>query len=877
MLHTDFMCKSRSALTLPGGAVAVLLLSLATLTAQADQIDWVNPAAGDWFTATNWEGPGMINMVPLPNDEAIINNGGTAQITGADVSVFRVNVGASSAASGTVSGTVTTDAVDLTGNFNVTVGAASAGIQQATGELSTTNSGNIESTGNLQVGTLSQSTAAGAQATGMLTVDGNVSGAGSARIGVATDSGTGIANGTALVNGDFSGFRTQVGVATGNSGTGNPGGNATGQLTLSNGNLVLGSGNLEVGTTFFGGQANGTVHVQSGALATAASVFDSDVVVGSALGGMATGNVSAVSVDTALRNVQDVIVGQAGNGGTGNGTLTLGSGDMGVDGDVQVGVVLTDNGGDATGTLHHGGTVTGNSGSFSVGTATGFSLFGLGEGSAMGEMTVDGISDFRLNRIGAVIGTVLNTPTATGTLIVGSEGITGSNLGQTNVPTNERSGLDVGYTEGVPNNNMVIGPGGEANGTVIVNGGDVTGFAGTINVGTSAVAGKATGMLTVNNGNVATGHMNIGSRVDFSGSPDAADAIIEAHGSYTQTNGNLAIGSPLEFGSGNLRIGTAFSFGTVDGSMDLTDVDATVAGSMTVGSAQFPDAPTSALGEMTVTRGSLDVVSQAIVGIASFGGDASGEGRLTLTDTVADFHDALAIGSGEGMGTLTLSNSTLTAGMNMNVAFGFGTSAPRGVVTGVESVISVGNNLNIGPGFQTGRGEMTLTDSELTVGGDLRLGLSSNQGALFGEGSLGLTRTLADVTGELLLDIGAEIHLGIDGLIRGSEYGAIDAHDATLMGDLFVDFNFLPILETLSFDLIVTELIDGIIGNFDNVSILGLTGYSTTTEIVIDTVNNQSVEIYRLNLVRRGVPEPETLVLLCLGLVGLGFTRLWRE
>jgi hypothetical protein len=114
------------------------------------------------------------------------------------------------------------------------------------------------------------------------------------------------------------------------------------------------------------------------------------------------------------------------------------------------------------------------------------------------------------------------------------------------------------------------------------------------------------------------------------------------------------------------------------------------------------------------------------------------------------------------------------------------------------------------------------------------------------------------------LGTGATLNIDIDGLLRGSEYGAIDAGLASLSGVLAIDFSDLvPLAGTMVFDLLRSGAIDGILGDFASVTFTGLqSGYSVLAGIELD-----GVEVYRVRVVSQSVPEPGTLALLlsCLG------------
>ena len=105
-------------------------------------------------------------------------------------------------------------------------------------------------------------------------------------------------------------------------------------------------------------------------------------------------------------------------------------------------------------------------------------------------------------------------------------------------------------------------------------------------------------------------------------------------------------------------------------------------------------------------------------------------------------------------------------------------------------------------------------------------------------------------------------------LLRGSEYGAIDAALAMLDGVLNLTFDdLLSVSGLMTFDLIRSASANGITGDFDSVSFSGLPdGYFLTSGVVFD-----GVEVYRVQLAR--VPEPGTLLLVLGGLATLLVSR----
>lgn len=128
-----------------GGHAAKAALRLALLAgtaivatpATAATIAW-NAGTGDWFAASNW----LPAQVPVGNDTAIINNGGTAQ-AGSDVAVFTLAAGSTfhpgASVSGTASfgGNLTLAGELIAGRSFSAPGATAVGTVTVTGTLAT--------------------------------------------------------------------------------------------------------------------------------------------------------------------------------------------------------------------------------------------------------------------------------------------------------------------------------------------------------------------------------------------------------------------------------------------------------------------------------------------------------------------------------------------------------------------------------------------------------------------------------------------------------------------------------------------------------------------------------------------------------------------
>lgn len=858
-------------------AVVGLLALASSAPVHAVAITWDGSVSNLWFTAGNWD----TNTVPGAGDSAFVNNGGTAEASGGTgAAPWRLYVGADDPAtipSGARIGTVNATGVDISTAFFTRVGVASEDITSATGAIGITG-GNLDLPGGiLTVGAVENSTTASqANALGTVTVDGSVDTSSSSRIGYLFN-GDGAATGTlTATNGIFGNF------SVGTSGSAAATGTAMGSMVVSGGDLELKGQTFRVGDNFGDATVNGSVDVVAGTLRTASIGFDNNIVVGRAFGGMATGNVTSVQIDTTDLSLNDVTVGSAANGGTAVGEFYPGTGNVSMLGDFRVGRVSLQVDGNATGTVVIGGSVNGAGGQFQVGTGQGFGLFDSGLGTSDGNVTVSGVSGFDRYDVGYLAGTAQqNTASATGTLSVGNGGITGF--------SDTSSLLRVGVTNGTPNNAQIFGPGGDGIAVTTVNQGDISGIK-DIFVGHGFNFGDANGSLTLTDGNyTGSGSILVGTTTAQPSSVvTALEAELTATGLFEMSNGALNL-----TGYGNINIGTASTRGDATGTMNLTNVDVSAdgapLGSSIVGGAVFVGSafngsepnPVSGNGQLNMIGGSLNVRSLGI----GLGGDGNtAQGAVSFDGTVVHVDTTITVGAGAGHGVLTAVNSTVSTGENFWIQnFGSFFDPGSGAASFVNSSLSVGESATIGPTYQPGTGSLSLLNSTMDVAGNLRIGLHSNYPDLFGETTVVVDRSYIQVAGDLKVDIGASLQFVLGGTGRGTEYGAMDVHSAPpqfptpggIDGHLVVTFDFLPLVDAFDFDLIVTELFDGITGDFRSVNILGLDPmFGVTYGIVTDWVNNELVEIYRVSIYK--APEPGTLAIFVIGLVGLGMLRRGR-
>lgn len=204
---------------------------------------------------------------------------------------------------------------------------------------------------------------------------------------------------------------------------------------------------------------------------------------------------------------------------------------------------------------------------------------------------------------------------------------------------------------------------------------------------------------------------------------------------------------------------------------------------------------------------------------------AAGGGDLRVGNLYLGFTNG-----GTAEGRMALSGMTLAAD---NVLAGSGAGA-TGYLRLVDSTATVFDQ------FRLLAGELSLDDSLMTVGNEFTLG--------------------ADAT----------LRIDIDGLLRGDEYGAIDAALANLDGLLALDFtDLLPGAGTMVFDLVRSGAVDGIVGDFSSLLFTGLqSGYSVLAGVELD-----GVEVYRVRVTRHAVPEPATWALVIASLLSVSLMR----
>jgi hypothetical protein len=270
----------------------------------------------------------------------------------------------------------------------------------------------------------------------------------------------------------------------------------------------------------------------------------------------------------------------------------------------------------------------------------------------------------------------------------------------------------------------------------------------------------------------------------------------------------------------------------------------------------------SAIGSLEVEgvrQGNLSTTGSVLVGYSDRGGpDGTAEGRMLVRSGGIEA-TRIAVGVLEGSNFPT-NNRPRPAGTVTGVLETTGDVTSRGGlgIPGVQppaDLVGYANSLSHGDVDGTWiLHEGTYTGRRLLVGG--------SDGTGTGTGRLHLDRMFVDLD-ELLLGDGATVEIDIAGLLRGTQYSAIDADAAALRGDLAIAFT-APAKNGV-YDLIVSAALDGIFGDFDSVTVAGLGAGQSASWGIETTGGTSPVEVWRL----RVVPEPTSGALVAFGLLAL--------
>ena len=411
---------------------------------------------------------------------------------------------------------------------------------------------------------------------------------------------------------------------------------------------------------------------------------------------------------------------------------------------------------------------------------------------------------------------------------------------------------------------------------------------GNLNVGVtnapSAIGfGSSNGSLTTSSGVNNPGNIDVGGDAAFGNFIDGV-----ASGAATGT-GSVG-GSLTGMAAGGLIVGRTEGSGDADGTLtvssdvaDFTSLQVGVTGLSSTG---------NAAGGMNVGGTLSRTPGGGFISVGTVAGAGQSSGTLSVANGINGFLSlGVANGSadinatGSTTGTLDVLAGGVHSGTTNGVSFEVGNTNAHGSTVGTANItggisgfgaIEVGNvRGNNSTGNATG--QLSISGGPVTAS-NMRVGVSEG-GIGIATGIVSLDPTLVTLDTGLVLGDGSTLQMAIDGNSRGVDYAAFDAANAAIDGILEVLFSFDPL--SAVYDLIVSDSINGISGDFDSVSVFGL-GIGTTYSYGIEVANigGMDVEIYRLRVGETNgstVPEPAALLLLVAGLTGVLVLRSRRS
>lgn len=671
--------------------VSILAITVFISPAQAADKNW-NAGTANWTT-----GPWSPVGTPTTSDRAIINNGGTAQVTTSSATAGSMVLGTNVGQSGIVTISGVNSKLNLTNTTTPFIG------QAGHGEINITSGGILQSKSTLILGSASTGS-------GLLTVDG----AGS------------------LITGTG-------GITVGSAGTG--------ELDLSNGGAATVTGAITVGSTSPG---SGIINVNAASTLTSATL---------SVGSVGTGILN-VSGANAKANVTGAFtIGDAGHGTlniNNGGQVTSGTTIIGKSASAFTSSATLDG---ATSSWTAGALTVGSSsnGQLSVtGGAILHSVGGtIGGGAGTGVVTVDGSTWDASNITGtASIGvgsggtgtlhiTHGSTVQTSNRLTVGGGGTSGNG---TMLIDNSNFTL-LPQSAGVQANTVEIGRDGGTGALTIQNGSTVQFNAAQLQLGTRNTQSQGTlivqnaGTTVTTTGPFTVGQNGAGHFELLDGAILSAGSLSAAGNSAAITSSDMLIDNATLNINGNARLGIGGTFVTTlqNGAVfniagDITMAE--VAGS--VSNLTFAGVGNQLVGNGQIIGGRVDVSGNIVRGgtaninfnqtdMMTFGQTMRGFLNLNQMNAAT----TILTGDSDFYGTTTISNGTLQLGNggatgnlansniinNSHLVFNHSNDAAlAGIITGTGDVTQAGTNTIIFTGNNTYTGGTAINSGTLQLG-----------------------------------------------------------------------------------------------------------------------------------------------------------------
>ncbi len=292
---------------------------------------------------------------------------------------------------------------------------------------------------------------------------------------------------------------------------------------------------------------------------------------------------------------------------------------------------------------------------------------------------------------------------------------------------------------------------------------------------------------------------------------------------------------------------------------------------LTTGNDRLPTGTVVSIGQSaSANLGTLDLNSrnQQIAGLVSTSGTSvSTTLKNTVTSTAA---------------------ATFTLGGSGTYAYGDGTAANSGVITGAISLVKNGSGTQTLGDTNTYNGTTTVNNGKLLINGNISTSITTvnNGGTLGGSGTVGAVTVNSGGTlapgnspgilsaGDTSLLAGSTLGIEIDGTTIGSQYDQFNVTGTVSLAGLLSVTPSLALADNTLFFILANDSTDAITGTFSNAPINGTVYKFGTQDFQISYFGNYTggglgTFTGGNDIVLRAIPEPATALVGSLGLLAL--------